>query len=297
MNARLRATALATGLLALLVCTTAQASRYDFSLGRYFSGQCETSCAGQANPTQCLMDCAQGRFESLMIELGHITAPVFLAPAETLGLNGFAFGFEGSVAPIQGGKPYWTEVTEGNPADAVFIPRVHVRKGLPFSFEVGTQLSYIPESEMFVVGAELKWSLNEGLYYVPDVAVRVAINHTVGPKEFELTTGGWDLSISHPFGLGGMATLTPYAGYNMLFIHTSSHVVLDDHLVNLDDNDPTNDTPRTHVFQEVAWDDHMYHRFFVGLRLTTHIFQFAAEGIFALDPQINMFNFMLGLDY
>ncbi|HOX43968.1 MAG TPA: hypothetical protein PK668_10220 [Myxococcota bacterium] len=293
MNARLRAIAVTAGLLASLVGANAQASRYDFNLGRYFSGQCEDTCSTDPNAAQCLIDCAQGRFESLMIELGHITAPVFLAPAETLGLNGFAIGFEGTVAPIEGGAAYWTEVTEGKPADVVFIPRVHVRKGLPFSFEIGTQLAYVPESEMFVVGAELKWALNEGFFFVPDIAVRLSINHTIGPKEFELTTGGWDVSISHPFGLGGMVSLTPYAGYNMLFVHSSSHVVLDTHLV----VDPATDVPRTYVYNEVSWDDHMFHRFMVGARLTTFIFQFAVEGVFALDPQINIFNFLVGMDF
>jgi hypothetical protein len=277
------------------LASPAGASRYDFNLGRYFdrANPCYTNNTSDA---AAMRRCAQARFESLMIELGHLTAPVFLSPAESLGLNGFAIGFVGSVAPIKGGEAYWTEVTEGKPASAVFIPRVHIRKGLPFSFEVGTQLAYIPESQMFVVGAELKWSLNEGFYYVPDVAVRVSINHTVGPKEFELTTGGWDLSISHSFGLGGMVTLTPYAGYNMHFVHTSSHVVLDTSGYDPANPDPGY-VPGNWVFEEVSWDDHMFHRFFVGLRLTTFIFQLAVEGVFALDPQINMFNFMLGIDY
>lgn len=258
----------------LLLAGPARANRYDLMLGRYLSDTCDTACAQQ-------------HFEDLMGELGQITAPVILAPAETLGLNGFTFAFEGTVVPISHDEDFWTVPTEGDPSSVLFIPRLHLRKGLPFSFEVGTQLAYIPESELFSIGAEIKWALNEGFHYIPDLAVRAAINHTVGAKEFELTSGGWDVSLSKAFGLGGMLALTPYAGYNMLFIHASSHVVI----APQDDGTFTN-----WVFNEVNWQDNMYHRFFVGLRLTTFIFQVVAEGTFTLDG-LSMFNFKLGFDY
>ncbi len=259
---------------AFSISATAEAARYDLSLGKYFSDSCDLSCAQQ-------------QFEGLMRELGQISSPVFLAPAETLGLNGFTFSFEGTVVPISKNESFWTDATEGTPGSVLFIPRLHVRKGLPFSFEVGTQLSYIPESELFNLGAEVKWALNEGFYFIPDLAFRVAMNHMVGAKDFELTTGGWDVSISKAFGVGGMLALTPYAGYNMLFVHASSHVVV---AIN-PDNTFTN-----WVFSEVNWQNNVFHRFFVGLRLTTFIFQVVAEGAFTLDG-VSMFSFKLGFDY
>ena len=124
-----------------------QAAQYDLTLGRYLSANCDFTCA-------------QSQFEDLMVELGQITAPVFLSPAETLGLNGFAIGFEGTIAPISKDEAFWTDAAEGNPGSVLFIPHLHVRKGLPFSFEIGTQLGMIPNSELYMVGAELKWALN-----------------------------------------------------------------------------------------------------------------------------------------
>jgi len=260
---------------ACLFTQPASAARYDLQLGNFFNATCNATCAQQ-------------NFEDLMRELGLATGPVFLAPAETLGLNGFSFAFEGSIVPIHNDRDYWTLATEGNPGGVLFIPHLHVRKGLPFSFEIGAQLSYVPESEIFVVGAELKWALNEGFYYIPDLAIRFSINHAVGSKDFELSTGGWDVSLSHAFGIGGMLSLTPYAGYNMLFVHASSHVVI---------ASPTFTTPMDQmVFNEVNWQDNMFHRFFVGCRLTTYIFQITVEGIFS-DNSIHMFNFKLGFDY
>jgi hypothetical protein len=255
----------------LLLSFPAQAARYDLHLGKFFNENLTT-------------EQSQALFESLMTELGLVTAPIFLAPAETLGLNGFDLSIEGTIAPISDTENFWVMAAEGDPASILFIPHVHVRKGLPFSTEIGTQISYIPESELFIVGAEFKWALNEGFYYIPDLAVRFSINHMVGSKDFELTAGGWDISLSKAFGVGGMLSLTPYAGYSMVFVHASSHVVLEDSAAM---------TGR--VFSEMSWDDNSFHRFFVGVRLKTYIFQVVAEGIFC--SEVTLFNFKLGFDY
>jgi hypothetical protein len=283
MSARRFAMAGLLGLALTLASGPATAARYDLSLGRYFTSTCD-------------LNCAQQNFENLVLELGQILAPIQLSPAETAGLNGFTFGIVGTIAPISNTSEFWSAATEGNPDSVLFIPRIHVTKGLPFSFEIGTQLAYIPESELFAAGAELKWALNEGFYFIPDLAVRFSLNHMIGAKDFELTTGGWDISLSKAFGIGGMLALTPYAGYNMYFVHSSSHVVIG---INPDD------TFTNYVFTEVNWQDHMLHRFFVGLRLTTFIFQVILEGVFNLSHDfdgrtidgVSMFNFKLGFDY
>ena len=269
-------------LLGLLIGSPAKAARYDMNLGKFVTSTCPIGdwSTGEFQP-----DCAQLLFEDLMTELGSISAPVFLAPAETLGLNGFSFGIEGTIAPISDGEDFWIIPLEGKPDSVIFIPHIHIRKGLPFSTEIGAQLSYIPESELFIVGAEAKWALNEGFYWIPDLAIRFTINHMIGSKDFELSTGGWDISLSKAFGVGGMLSLTPYAGYNMHFIHSSSHVVLD----------ATPDM-QGQVFNEMNWQDNMHHRFFFGCRLKTFIFQVTLEGIVSMDL-VSLFNFKLGFDY
>jgi hypothetical protein len=271
-----------SALVALLAVSPAKAARYDLNLGKFVTSACPIGdwTTGEFEP-----GCAQLLFEDLMTELGMISAPVFLAPAETLGLNGFSFSLEGTIAPISSDEEFWTIPTEGEPGSVIFIPHVHVRKGLPFSTEIGAQLSYIPESELFIVGAEAKWALNEGFYWIPDLAVRFTINHMIGSKDFELSTGGWDISLSKAFGVGGMLSLTPYAGYNMHFIHASSHVVLD----------ATPDM-EGQVFREMNWQDNMHNRFFFGCRLKTFIFQVTLEGIIGMDS-VSLFNFKLGFDY
>jgi hypothetical protein len=273
---------LSFSLVVLLAASEANAARYDLNLGKFVTSTCPIGdwSTGEFQP-----DCAQLLFEDLMTELGMIAAPVFLAPAETLGLNGFSFSLEGTIAPISNEEDFWVIPTEGKPSSVIFIPHIHVRKGLPFSTEIGAQISYIPESELFIVGAEAKWALNEGFYWIPDLAIRFSINHMIGSKDFELSTGGWDISLSKAFGIGGMLSLTPYAGYNMHFIHASSHVILD-----------ATPAMQDQVFHEMNWQDNMYHRFFFGCRLKTFIFQVALEGIIGLDS-VSLFNFKLGFDY
>jgi hypothetical protein len=265
------------------VANSAWAARYDLDLGGYFP----------TNNT-VIVSSAQTQFEDLVTELGQITAPVFLSPAKTLGHNGFAVGLGASVAPISGQRSFWRDATtQGTPGSAMFVPHLAIRKGLPFSFEVGSQFTYLPDSEMFALGGEVKWAINEGFHYLPDVAIRVSINHLLGAKDFELTSGGWDVSVSKAFGVGGMMSLTPFGGYNMLFIHAASHVIVP-HGIAIEKLNGAR--KYTVVFDQVNWQDNVHHRFFCGVLLKTVIFQIVAEGVFT-SKGINLFRFMLGFDY
>ncbi len=73
-----RSLAIASSLILALTITSgpARAARYDLTLGNYFF------------TPNCDFNCAQQYFEDLMTELGQVSAPVFLATAKTLGLNG-----------------------------------------------------------------------------------------------------------------------------------------------------------------------------------------------------------------
>lgn len=278
------------GALLWSISPAASAARYDIILGRL--------CTKDGN-NQTI--CSQDKFERLMTDLGLIIAPVFLAPAETLGINGFELALEGTVAPLYNRRDYWVgklyptdtntvSVSEGKPQSSVVIPRLHLRKGLPFSFEIGTQVAYVPDSSLFTVGAEIKWAFQEGFRYIPDFALRFSINHMVGSRDFELTTGGWDISISKAFGLGGSLSLTPYIGYNMLFIDATAQAVLV-----LADPNIAAEHDENFNFKRMRWQDNIHNRFFVGCRLVTYIFQFAAEGVFSTE--VSLFNFKVGFDY
>jgi len=115
------------------------------------------------------------------------------------------------------------------------MPGIHVRKGLPWSFELGGTLNYLIQSDLFGLGGEVKWSIFEGYRHgfrgaLPDVAARGSVVRVIGETDVDLTIVGVDGSISYAFGIGGMVTLTPYAGFQYLwsFVRIEPLVYRDD---------------------------------------------------------------------
>ncbi|MEO1271753.1 MAG: hypothetical protein AAFX99_26980 [Myxococcota bacterium] len=135
-------------------------------------------------------------FRSLSRDMGLIFAPRILSPAETLGQAGFDIGAAVSVSTVDSNAEHWRALRGGDNPGAFTTGQIFVRKGLPFSFELGGELSYLFESETFAVGTDLKWALNEGFLFLPDFAVRVAANNVVGNPDMNLTNVGLDLTIS-----------------------------------------------------------------------------------------------------
>jgi hypothetical protein len=172
-------------------------------------------------------------FRALSKDLGLVFAPRFLAPAETLGQAGFDVGAEFSFTSVNTGADHWRALESQDPGAGFATGQLHVRKGLPFSFEIGGTLMHLFESEMYAVGTELKFALNEGFFYLPDLAVRGTFNTVVGSSDLNLLTTGFDVSISKSFGVVGVVNITPYAGYNHLVIFSSSR------LLDVSPEDPT----------------------------------------------------------
>ena len=205
-------------------------------------------------------------FKQLTTELGVAMAPQFTDPSSTVGLSGFEIGFSTAVTNIHQDADYWqfARRTDERADGALAMTSLHVRKGLPASFELGGNVSWISNSEMFALGLEVKWALNEGFYYIPDVAIRGTVNVLVGARDLQVDGAadgdGFDLSLSKSFPIGGTTTLTPYAGYNLLIINANSHVL---------DPTPTNplDIENNFVFSPQTT---LAHRLFFGLRLKTY---------------------------
>jgi hypothetical protein len=100
--------------------------------------------------------------------------------------------------------------TESAPPTQLYLPSLHVRKALPFSFELGGRLIYLASSSFFAAQGEAKWAFNEGLEYVPDLAVRVAYTRLFGQRDWDLAATDIDFLVSRRWGLGGVTSLTPY---------------------------------------------------------------------------------------
>jgi hypothetical protein len=177
-------------------------------------------------------------FDALALDLAQGFAPNTLHPAETLGWSGFFMGLEATLTLIDSEAIQWRCGVEGNEgthggnmgcnawdvADgALFVPAVHVRKGLPYSIELGFQIQYMANSELVGIGGEIRFSPFEGYRegwagYLPDVGVGFTGTYIMGSSELALGLLGVDLSISYPFTISGQFTITPYVGYNFFII-------------------------------------------------------------------------------
>ncbi|NOZ85966.1 MAG: hypothetical protein GXP49_06840 [Deltaproteobacteria bacterium] len=293
----------------------------------------------------------QDFFKKLSSELGLAIAPAFLAPAKTLGHLGFDIGVEFSVSDIHESEDYWNGPCGGTsvstcktssfieddktPRTVLSSGRVHIRKGLPFSFELGGTATYLFYTEMAALGMELKWAVNEGFYYIPDFSVRGSVTRLFGSKDLDLTMGGFDITISKTFGVGGTVQLSPYGGYNFLYMRAASYVLDATPKVSAGTVKLTNDEmPPGYTGSLTDWQNgfdnltqqerdnyqkdlqsaerKMYfsfnaegmitHREFVGFMFKTNILTLAAEAVFAELPSAGIgfiwqVNTKIGLDF
>lgn len=149
---------------------------------------------------------SQNIFSDLVKDIGAATNYKSVAPAEPLGTLGFDFSFEVSGTSVER-KDSLNKVTGGDAPDTLYVPKVHLHKGLPLGFDVGAFYSSVPSSNVSVVGGELRYSILEGSTLTPALAVRGTYSQMSGVTDFDLNTTGLELSISK-----GFAMFTPYAG-------------------------------------------------------------------------------------
>ena len=205
------------GMAILVAPAPSQANKLDLAIGRFIN--CEY-------PSQCSADIAE--YERFMAEYSFGLSPKLMAPASTLGYSGFYMALEGSLTPVPDGgdssKRRWYKGV--GPLDeapgVMFFPSVHVRKGLPWSMELGGTINYLSQSELVGLGADVKWSIFEGYRHgfrgvLPDVAARGSVVRVLGQSDIDMTIIGVDASMSYPFGIGGMLSLTPYVGWQYLW--------------------------------------------------------------------------------
>lgn len=178
----------------------------------------DLALAGLGSPAGPSGAAHDGAFRAMARQLAAAITSANLAPPRTLGHSAFALDAEVSVVDLQGG----TLPTRSPFQGPLVVPSLHLRKGLPASFELGARAAWLEKSSMGVATLELKWALNEGFTYLPDIAVRANLSKLINGRDLELTAGGLDLGIGKQFAIGGMVTLTPYVGWHLLFVEATT---------------------------------------------------------------------------
>jgi hypothetical protein len=281
----------------LVMATSAFADTYDFRIAQLGDPGTDPNAPAAVS--------ANAHFRSFARQFAAAMTSVNLAPPETLGHSGFAVNAELSIVDFGGGAL----PTSGAFTGPLFIPSVHFRKGLPGSIEFGGRAAWIEKSRMGVGTLELKWAINEGFTYLPDIGVRGNISKLINGRDFDLTAGGFDIGIGKQFAIGGMITITPYVGWNLLFVGASSGNVDFNSTRTLAESDAT-PFANINVFNPVMAAANTHNRFYGGFRFIGGVVQIGAEisysviGRFKDDagttvdvPSVLAGNMTLGLDF
>ncbi len=232
------------------------------------------------------------QFRSLVSQLGVVLAPRFLTPADTLGYSGFQFSTELSYTTIDHTADYWCATEEAatcgpgaKSTSAMRTVGIFARKGmwLPLpSFEVGGGALHVLSSQMWAAQAYAKFAVHEGFHDwpIPSLAVRGAVSRLMGSEQLDLTIPSLDVTISKSFGLAGTVNVSPYAGWNVLWMIVRSEVI--DKTPNVDAGVPANSSDVLNNFVFADQDNIVRQRFFGGLKVKYYVFAFTAEAVFAL---------------
>jgi hypothetical protein len=180
-------------------------------------------------------------YRRVMTDFAGAMLPAMLTPAGTRGMRAIYVGIETSVTAIDSGADSsWYRAVEGDGMDGdtsrsrfvddvLVWTRVNVRKGLPWGFELGTSISYLANTTYWALGAELRWALFEGfrdgIGWIPDLAVRGAVQTLVGDGEFNVTVPSIDVILSEPFVVASTVEIVPWVAGQVAFPFVDSELV------------------------------------------------------------------------
>ena len=190
----------------------------------------------------------QSDFRLLSEDLGAALSYKAVAPAEPLGLAGFDIGLEATATKLEHAA-ILERASSGDAPSTLIIPKLHIHKGLPLGIDIGAFYSAVPNSNIELWGAELRYALLKGSTVTPAVAVRGSYTTLQGVDRLDLDTKALDISISK-----GFALLTPHAGVGKVWV----------------DSTPDASTG-------LRPEDFSYSKYFVGLNLNFGLINIALE--------------------
>ena len=157
----------------------------------------------------------QAEFRDLSGDLGAAVSYKAVVPIEALGIAGFDIGFEVSATKLAHDAA-WNAASSGGSPGTVYIPKVHLHKGLPAGFDVGAFYATATDTNIDSWGAELRYALIDGGVIAPAVGLRGTYSKLSGVDQLDLNTKGLELGISK-----GFAFITPYAGVGRVWTEST----------------------------------------------------------------------------
>ncbi|MHB8534418.1 MAG: hypothetical protein ACYDBW_03120 [Sulfuricaulis sp.] len=148
----------------------------------------------------------QQQFRLLSEDLSAVTSYKGVIPATPLGLTGFDIGVEVTGTKLAH-RDAWQLATSGTVPSTVYVPKLHVDKGLPFGIDVGAFYSSVPSSNIRLWGGEIRYAILQGGVAQPALGLRGSYSKLTGVNQLNFHTTGLELLISK-----GLTIFTPYAG-------------------------------------------------------------------------------------
>ncbi len=156
----------------------------------------------------------QSEFRILSEDLGAALSYKPVTPAESLGVTGFDMGIGVTQTDTSKSAQIWNTATNGGGSvSKLYLPKLHIAKGLPFGIDIAAAYSRIPSSNITLLGAEVRYAIVEGGVATPAIALRGAHTKLSGVDQLALNTNSLDVSISK-----GFAMFTPYAGVGRVWV-------------------------------------------------------------------------------
>jgi len=179
-------------------------------------------------------------FKRLVNQYAFAFAPTAMHSARTTGFGGFHVSLEAAYTSIDSGKDYWKRGTQGDsnsvtgqnasPAGILQLYSVKLRKSFGFGLEVAGSFGTMPKTSLWATGADVRLSLLEGFRksipgMIPDIAVGGGVRTITGTPQLQLTVSSLDVQISKPIPIESAVVVTPWIGYQYLWIFGDSNVV------------------------------------------------------------------------
>ena len=171
-----------------------------------------------ANDIDNIGNLDQNLFRDLTNDLGTALNYKALTPDEPLGGLGFDVGFDVTSASMESNA--LEQATTGDAPDKLLIPKVRFHSDLPLGFDVSAFYGSVPDSNIGLIGGEIRYAIYDGSSRAPAIAIRGTFSQISGVDELNLSTRGVELSVSK-----GFALFTPYAGVSTMRIESDTNVL------------------------------------------------------------------------
>lgn len=225
-------------------------------------------------------------YESLMSEVSLAMGQRMLGPAASLGALGLEAAYELSFVGANASADYWVD-SAASPQATLTTGQLRVRKGMPYGIQFGGTLTHMMDSNLWAMGTEINLSLVDGFVNVPDVALRASVGTVLGNADLSMLIVGADLTVSKSFGIAGLLSLQPWAGYSLAYTHVQTHQID----VYVGDTDISPDLMLLKAVGELS------HRAAFGMRVVVTRLSIGGEFMRSFSDDLNVFTGKIGVDF